>query len=325
MIEPIVSVIIPVFNAEKYLEKCCRSLFEQSLESIEYIFIDDKSTDGSFLLLNKILKDYPNRIHQVTIIQNNINRGSATTRNIGLDNARGKFIAFTDADDWIEIKMFENLANLAISSEAEMTWCGFFNDFIDKTELNTQEFPENPKLFAKALLAGKMQGMLWNKLFSHDTIRKNRIRFLDNCNMAEDRNFLFKHLCSSEKIVYLPEILYHYIQLNSASITRDSRMIRVYEEIKNVENMIHFIEEKKLDWFNIDELSFFKFRTKKRLLYSSELIDFKNWKSIFPDSNSNYKDSDLNLRHKILAFSAINNLWLIIKIWVQFKLVKKNK
>ena len=103
MEQPKVSVVIPVYGVEKYIERCARSLFEQTMqEGIEYIFVDDCSPDRSIEILEKVLKEYPHREPQVKIIQHSKNQGIFYTRNTGVENATGEYIIHCDSDDWVE-------------------------------------------------------------------------------------------------------------------------------------------------------------------------------------------------------------------------------
>lgn len=97
-----VSLIIPVYKVESYIEKCARSVFEQSLLSLQIIFIDDCTPDNSIEILKKVLKDYPHRIADTFFLQNEQNKGASVSRNIGLEMAKGEYIAFCDADDWMD-------------------------------------------------------------------------------------------------------------------------------------------------------------------------------------------------------------------------------
>ncbi|MEA4968038.1 MAG: glycosyltransferase family 2 protein, partial [Bacteroidaceae bacterium] len=104
---PKISVIIPVYNAELYFEKCLRSLFEQTFGGIEFVFINDNTPDNSFNILENVLADYPDRKKQIKIINNKYNIGSGASRNIGLTVADGEYIVFCDSDDWCDLDLYQ--------------------------------------------------------------------------------------------------------------------------------------------------------------------------------------------------------------------------
>ncbi len=104
---PKVSVIIPVYGVEKYIERCARSLFEQTLDDIEYLFIDDCTPDKSIEMLKQVLEDYPHRKPQVVIHRMEQNSGQAAVRKWGMQNAIGDYVIHCDSDDWVELTMYE--------------------------------------------------------------------------------------------------------------------------------------------------------------------------------------------------------------------------
>lgn len=117
---PKVSVIIPIYNVEKYIDRCARSLFEQTLEDIEYIFIDDCTPDKSVDILESVLKEYPHRIPQTQIIRLPKNIGAANVRKKGILLATGEYVIQCDSDDWVEKDMYELMYNKALSEDLDM-------------------------------------------------------------------------------------------------------------------------------------------------------------------------------------------------------------
>ena len=130
---PKVSIIIPVFNAEKYLEKCLDSLVNQTLEDIEIICIDDGSTDNSL----EILKTYEQKDKRIKVLQQT-NKKQGAARNYGIREAIGEYIGFVDSDDWAELDMFEKLYNKAISTDSDITMCKVI------------DYNENTKTYSKS-------------------------------------------------------------------------------------------------------------------------------------------------------------------------------
>lgn len=129
-----ISVIVPMYNVEKYITKCAQSLFEQTLDNIEYIFVDDGSTDSTITVLKNILERYPNKKNCVRIVQHDKNKGVSSARNTGLKYAQGAYIYYCDADDYLERNMLEQLYNTANRTDADMVWCDFYMDFKDDTK-----------------------------------------------------------------------------------------------------------------------------------------------------------------------------------------------
>ena len=120
---PKISVIVPVYNVEKYIERCARSLFEQTLEDIEYLFIDDCTQDRSIDILLQVLEEYPNRKQQVLIHHMARNSGQAIVRKWGMMNASGEYVIHCDSDDWVDNELYYLMYDKAISEQLDVVIC----------------------------------------------------------------------------------------------------------------------------------------------------------------------------------------------------------
>lgn len=129
---PKVSICIPVYNVEKYIGRCARSLFDQTLDDIEYIFVNDCSPDRSMSVLERVIKEYPKRKPQIQIINHNTNQGSAAARNSCLSVATGEYIGWCDSDDWVEPQMYEKMYEKGVAEKADIVYCGFYFEFPNK-------------------------------------------------------------------------------------------------------------------------------------------------------------------------------------------------
>ena len=121
-----VSVIVPVYNVAKWIERCARSLFEQTLEDMEFIFVDDASPDESISILKRVMLDYPRRACQVNIVTHEANLGSSYARNTGMTVAKGEYIAYCDSDDWVSNDMYASLYEEAKRSDADICYCDIY-------------------------------------------------------------------------------------------------------------------------------------------------------------------------------------------------------
>ena len=129
--DPIISIIIPIYKSEKFIEKCSRSLFEQTLNNIEFIFINDSTPDISISLLYNIIDHYPNREEKFKIINLEKNQGVANARNVGIENATGEYVIHCDSDDWVDKDMYERLYRKAQETDADIVGCNFRHEFSD--------------------------------------------------------------------------------------------------------------------------------------------------------------------------------------------------
>lgn len=239
-----VSVIIPTYNVEQYIERCARSLFEQTLEDIEYIFIDDCSLDKSIEILMQIINEYPNRKDNVIIHRMKENGGQAIARKWGVQNAKGDFIIHCDSDDWVDKHMYENMYNKAIMDNSDVVICDFsitngkeINKPIKACHANT------PIHFLENCLFQKDPWSLCNKLFSKKIY--NNIEFTES-SMGEDLATTTQLFMKVRKMSYIPEIYYYYFQNPQSTIHLPSEeaVLRRYYQLKDNTNIaIRHLEE----------------------------------------------------------------------------------
>ena len=213
---PKVSVIIPVYKAEKYINRCLDSLFRQSIDNIEYIFIDDKSPDNSIQLITESLHKYPNRIGQVKIIRNDKNLGVGDSRQKGVDNASGEYVIHCDPDDWVDENMYELLYKKAIEEKAEIVLCDYIIEKYNNQEIVSLKVDHcTSRYLVAALVKGRIHGSLCNKLVKRELLTKNNIRFIQGLNICEDLIMCIKILSHDITISYFPHALYHYDQVSN--------------------------------------------------------------------------------------------------------------
>ncbi len=212
---PKVSVIIPVYNVEKYLAKCLDSVINQTLKDIEIICINDGSTDGSA----KILEEYAKKDDRIKVI-NQENGGLSNARNSGLDIASGKYCYFLDSDDWIELNTLEKLVNVinendvdAVVHEANVI---AEDDFCLQVAEDNQEwfkgYSKNNGIHEIPLeISHKIASVAWNKLYKTDLINKYHCRFPEGL-INEDEAFLWIYMVHCRNYYYLDEKLYNYLR-----------------------------------------------------------------------------------------------------------------
>ena len=124
-----VSIIVPIYNVEKYIERCIRSLFEQTMDDVEYIFVDDCTPDQSMAILRHLMEEYEFRNLNIKIISHEHNKGLPSARNTGLAAATGDYIFHCDSDDWMEKDAMEKMYQAAQANQADIVWCDWFLSF----------------------------------------------------------------------------------------------------------------------------------------------------------------------------------------------------
>lgn len=218
----LVSIIIPIYNAEKYLERCLESICNQSYENLEIILINDGSIDNSYAICKRI-SQYDKRVK----VLSQINKGVASARNLGLNVASGDFIYFIDADDYIELNTIEECLNMLIIEEADII-CFNREEFFIKSKKRTAVVDYDKNLNTIDIIAG-----IYKRIYSCNVIDKifkkslwENIRFPE-IRTAEDMYVLFAILEKSKKIVATDAVYYHYQRENECSAT-GQRMLDVY-------------------------------------------------------------------------------------------------
>lgn len=213
----LVSVIVPAYNTEKYIEKCLYSLKRQTYNNIEVILIDDGSTDGTAHICEKY-KSEDARFHFIK----KINTGVSDTRNIGIQKSEGKYVVFVDSDDYVEREYIETLVKGIEFYSVQMA-CVEYKIVCDGIETIHQNMEKDVFLNAGSainLLANKdaFQGYLWNKIFVKDIICNNNIMFDRNIKIWEDMLFCLKYLTCISKVAYLHPAVYCYVQRDESAM-----------------------------------------------------------------------------------------------------------
>ena len=215
-----VSIIVPVYNVEKYLEQCLSSIVNQTYNNIEIIIVNDGSCDNSY----KIIDKYKDRYNFIKVIKQG-NMGISEARNIGLKNAIGEFVLFVDSDDYLEQECIEDAVNKINKDNSDMVIFNFtrvydadINGKNESVNLNLdEEKVYSGEAIAIMVLKNLTQGYVWNKLFKRKNLMSNNFEF-EKGRTIEDIYPVFKQLINSEKISYISKFNYKYRQRKDSAI-----------------------------------------------------------------------------------------------------------
>ena len=311
-----VSVIIPIYKVEKFIERCVRSLMEQTLKEVEYIFVDDATPDKSIDVLESCLAQYPER--KATILKHPQNQGLPAARNTGLALATGEYVFHCDSDDYVEPTMLEELYNAAQKNNADIVWCDWFLTFAENERYMKQPSFETPMEALKAMLSGGMKYNVWNKLVRCSLYTNNEICFPTGHGMGEDMTMIRLFACA-HNVVYLPKGFYHYVKLNGDAFTSTFSEKHLRDIKYNVDETANYLYNKKGDSI-IPYLSFFKLNVKYPFIISDKREMYKLWKEWYPESNDFIgENKTFSLRSKMLQYAAkYGQYWIL---WLHYKLV----
>ncbi len=216
-----VSVIVPIYNVEKYIERCVLSLFEQDFDDIEYIFVNDCTPDNSIEVLKKIIEKYPNRKPYIKILHHKENKGLGWARKTGLEKATGEYILHIDSDDWCELDMVSELYNKAKETDVDIVACDYFLNYENREVYKKQDYTENIEKDSWNLWIGVLRPYVWNKLIKRDLYLKNTIYPPIEINMPEDYWLTVRLFSVAKNINYVPKAFYHYWQENTNALTKN--------------------------------------------------------------------------------------------------------
>ncbi|UIR56002.1 glycosyltransferase [Sphingobacterium sp. SRCM116780] len=313
-----VSVIVPIFKVERFIERNARVLFEQNLEDIEYIFVDDCSPDKSIALLEKVLEAYPAKKANTKIIRHPVNKGLPSARNSGLEVATGNFIFHCDSDDWIEKDALSKLYHQAEADQSDIVWCDWYLSFKDNERYMIQPSGKSGTLTGKEslelLLGGRIRYNVWNKLVKRQLYINNNIRFPDGYGMGEDMTMI-KLFALATKVSYLPEALYHYVQLNEEAFTKKTTPQHLEQIRYNVDGVVHFLENRYGTALS-KEIQFFKLNTKLPFLITDDPQSYQRWLDWYPEANSYIDQNPLfNSRTKFIQKAALKKQFWVLKLY----------
>lgn len=233
-----IAVIIPIYNLKNLLPRCVDSLLNQTYNNYEIILIDDGSDDGSEILCDQYVKRNPNKVRCI----HKSNGGLSSSRNVGIDNANGKYVIFPDPDDWVDSNYLQQLMDLQMKYTADLVCIGYYIDFDDRS-IPANLGQESQILFKEEaqralLLPPYISGFAWNKLYQLDIIWRHGLRFLDDVGITEDLDFAYRYLQFCERVVFSPEDrLYHYYQRRGAA-THSVFSLKKIESIRTYEKII---------------------------------------------------------------------------------------
>ncbi|PID83997.1 glycosyltransferase [Candidatus Gracilibacteria bacterium] len=243
-----VSIIVPVYNVEKYIEKCVQSLLKQDFEgNIEYIFVDDKSPDKSIEILEKIIKKYPKKEGCIHIIRHTKNKGLSAARKTGLKKSHGEYIIHIDSDDWCDLNMISEMYKKAKETNASIVCCDYFENYQKEEIYKKQNYSSSSYENQILLLHGAVSPSTCDKLVKRELYFKHNIFPLAGMHIAEDRLLMIQLFLVAKNIVYLPKAFFHYRKNNPDSIMHNVNN-KVWDDLKTYTLTIQkFLDKKGLN------------------------------------------------------------------------------
>lgn len=337
--KPKVSVIVPIYNVEKYLRRCLDSLVNQTLTDIEIILVDDESPDNS----NEIYKEYLAKDNRIKLVQKK-NGGLGFARNSGLEIATGEFIAYIDSDDYVDVNMFKKLYDTSKNNNLDTVYCGYnnlddelkvhsFSEVDDLTIFSTKDEVNGVLLDMIACkpsspLERKYRMSVWHAIYSRDLIENNRIRFCSERQfISEDIIYHIDYLSKANRIAFIPDSFYYYCY-NEDSLTKTFREDRfeksviLHQELLRrfkVEGYKESVYKNRVDRFLIGYARYTIVRLSKAAIsYSAKLKILKRiCKDNVWNSMKDYPVHEMPFKQKLvfymIKYNMLNSLLFISK------------
>lgn len=282
----LITVIVPVYNVEKYLERCVESIINQTYKNLEIILVDDGSTDNS----GNICDEYAKKDSRIIVIHKE-NGGQATARNMALDIAKGKYIAFADSDDWVDISIYEKLYNALICNNANISVCARYNVYDGgKTESAFVETESkilpSEEAIKKILTYENMDAAPCDKLFDAELLKNIRFPVGYIC---EDIPFVFNAVIKAQTVAYINEPLYFYLQRSGSTskscFSEKSKGLEIYhtQAAKSAKEAYPTLKK---------EADFYEYQGKTSLLFKLEkeknIVDVNYYKYLKNNIRNNF-------------------------------------
>lgn len=273
-----VTIIVPIYNVERYLSRCVESLLNQTLEDIQIILVNDESTDNS----GKIAKAYAEKSPDKILYLEKENGGLSDARNYGMPFATGKYIAFLDSDDYIEKNAYEEMYNKACEGNYDYVECDFIWEYPNKRKIDKIVNYKNKKE-----MLTNVRVVAWNKLIKKEIIEKNKLQFPKGLRY-EDVEFTYKLIPHLKSMAYVDKAFIHYIQReNSIANVQNERTSEIFTILDNVteyykENGLFEEYKEELEYMTTRILlcSSLKRITKVKNKEKRKKIEMENWKYV---------------------------------------------
>lgn len=229
-----ISVIIPVYNVESFVERCVTSIMNQTYtEEVECIIVNDCTPDRSMEIVEKLIAKYNGPI-QFKLLQHKYNRGLAAVRNTGMNAATGDYIIHIDSDDWCESDMLEKMYQKAVEEDADVVIADYFIDYSnDVIKYIKQVVTPDNILNIKKMLNGELGGYVWNKLIRADLLNKKQIQAIEGVDFGEDFIFSISLFSIAGKVVNLHKAFLHYCQNNPNSYCKSKSIKSINDSINS--------------------------------------------------------------------------------------------
>jgi glycosyltransferase involved in cell wall biosynthesis len=312
---PKISLLIPVYKSEKYIEQCLRSVFGQTYKNIETVIVDDATPDNSMTIAKPLIKQALDYGLCIKIVHHESNKGIAATRNALLANATGDYVFFVDSDDYIADNAVETLVNAVSDSGADIVRCSYFELKDNETSvIHHKPFTNKEDLLRQHISAWDSIEALWQLLIRRSIIVDNQLSFVKGINGPEDYLMSMKLFYYANNMVEIRTPVYYYRKDNNQSLTSTNKTSFHDAMYRAMDETIKFLKEKGIfDKYKQEALQRM-FLCKQGYLTNKNFRNIDKYINTYPESNSYYKNFAFTRKQRLLFFLAEKHCAMLLKL-----------
>ena len=307
---PKISILIPIYNVEKYLPKCLESVFAQTYKNVDYVFVDDCSSDNSLNVLKQSLAKNNIPDDKYTIVSHSINEGIAVSRADCIANAKGDYVQFVDSDDWIEPTMTQEMVDATKNGEVDIVGCHYVKDYLNaETTFHKESYSCSTSENLIRSINYDISTVLW-KLLIRRTLFDN-FGITPHVDIVEDYIISIKLFFYADTFAVVDKYLYHYVQYNQGRVSFQT-LRSINNHIKGVKEVEAFINEKGIRTKKVVELlNLRKFNIKSDFL-TRGLFNIAAYEETFPESNKEWRKIGYSRKERIKFWLAEKQLYFVL-------------
>jgi len=321
-LSPLISIIVPVYNAGQSLHRALESLLRQEYTSLEIIMIDDCSLDNGVEVMQHFVPLLQRAGMKARLIKHERNQGVAAARNTGLDQASGTYIYHVDADDWLEPQALALLLQEAEATAADIVGCNWYLAFSANERLMKQPPVSTPLQALEAMMNGTMRWNLWLFLVRRALYQQHNIRFQPGMDMGEDMSVMLQLFLLAARFSFVDKALYHYGQANAQSLTKTYSDAHITQVTANMQVLEQRIAASAFAAVLGDNVDFLKLNIKLPLLISDQQQQHQRWSTWFSEANGRVLENKaLPNRTRMLQWLALKEQFWAVRLY--YRLVIK--
>lgn len=301
-----VCILVPVYGVERYIERCARSIFEQTYSNLDYVFVNDCTPDNSIELLKHVMEDYPKRKPFVKIVNHEKNRGLAASRNTALDNASGEFVFHMDSDDWLELDAIESLVKKQEKTGADIVSGNMYVHTNQGIEEYFEPHYDNKEQMLLMQMPITMDHNAIRRIIKRSLYEDHRIRCIEGCNMTEDRYQMIQLYYYANMVSVIDGFVYHYDRTNAGSY------------VSKMPGDIGLLEQELRNWLGITAF----LKDKGEVLYNESLIQSKRRIDSIMNLSLGYRQRERF--EELMDIISSNEECMELLGWTRVKTVKHN-